>query len=122
MSQAKSGPEAGHTVAEVSQYLAEVIGRGLASPVALPRAEEVTEVTERLRGFLVRLVSEAEEHIGGMDRGTPQWYLAQTAVDAARRELGAGPGPGLRSAVLHMQNLGRACHHLRGVLLEGTNT
>ncbi|MFI9239514.1 DUF6415 family natural product biosynthesis protein [Streptomyces sp. NPDC053079] len=104
------------TAAEMSQYLADAIRRALSHPVPLPRHEEVEETTEQLREYLERLLPEAERHISGMVRGTTAWYLAQSTVDTARHELTAGPGSGLRSAVLHMQDLGRACHHLRGLL------
>ncbi|MEU5049520.1 DUF6415 family natural product biosynthesis protein [Streptomyces sp. NPDC021096] len=104
------------TATEMSQYLADAIRRALSHPVPLPRHEEVEETTERLRNFLERLLPEAESHISGMVRGTAEWHLAQSTVDVARHELATGPGSGLRSAVLHMQDWGRACHHMRGLL------
>ncbi|MCA6093919.1 DUF6415 family natural product biosynthesis protein [Streptomyces sp. SCA3-4] len=106
------------TAAEMSQYVAEAVRRAIAHPAVLPRHEEVVETTARLRAYLLALLPAAEARVDGMTRGTPEWDHAQSVVGAARRELGRGPGPGLRSAVLHMQDLGRACHLLRGVLPE----
>ncbi|MEU1310327.1 DUF6415 family natural product biosynthesis protein [Streptomyces cinnamoneus] len=110
---------AGHpTAAEMSQYVAEAVRRAISHPAVLPRHEEVVETTARLRAYLGALLPAADAHADGMTRGTPEWHHARSVVDAARRELARGPGAGLRSAVLHMQDLGRACHHLRGALPE----
>ncbi len=106
----------GQTADEMSHYLAEAIRRSISYPAALPRHEEVVETTAQLRQYLTRLLPAAEAHVDNMVRGTPEWHHARALVDAAHRALSGDPGPGLRSAVLHMQAVGRACHHLRGVL------
>ncbi|MBZ4320883.1 hypothetical protein JNW98_16165 [Streptomyces sp. SCA2-4] len=95
------------------QDLTDVIGRALTPTTVLPRAEEVRELTERLREHVTRLVREVEDRAGAMTPATAEWRHATSAVEDARHELGAGPGPGLRSAVAHMQNLGRVCQRLR---------
>ncbi|MEU5125750.1 DUF6415 family natural product biosynthesis protein [Streptomyces mobaraensis] len=95
------------------QDLIDVIGRALMPTAVLPRAEEVRELTERLRDHVTRLAREVEDRTGAMTPSTDERRHATSAVEDARRELGAGPGPGLRSAVAHMQNLARVCQRLR---------
>ncbi|MEV4433992.1 DUF6415 family natural product biosynthesis protein [Streptomyces sp. NPDC049555] len=101
---------------EMAQYLRQAVHRSLSSPAVLPRYEQVAETTARLRDFLTRLLPAARAHADTLPTDTPDWHRTRSVIDAARNELAAGSGPGLKSAVLHMQNVGRACHELRGVL------
>ncbi|MEU3354909.1 DUF6415 family natural product biosynthesis protein [Streptomyces sp. NPDC037389] len=108
--------EAHDTATAMSRYVADAIRRAIAHPAALPRHEEVAETTACLRGFLEELLPVAEAHVGRMPPTTPDGERARSVVGAARRALAEGPGAGLRSAVGHMRDLGRACHELRSAL------
>ncbi|MEU8581443.1 DUF6415 family natural product biosynthesis protein [Streptomyces abikoensis] len=104
------------TATAMSRYVADTIRRSIAHPASLPRHEEVQETTACLRGFLEELLPIAEAHVGRVPPTAPDGEGARAAVGAARRVLGEGPGDGLRSAVAHMRDLGRACHELRSAL------
>ncbi|AZQ71990.1 hypothetical protein EKH77_12905 [Streptomyces luteoverticillatus] len=111
-----SGLKTEDTATAMSRYVADAIRRAIARPAALPRHEDVQETTSCLRGFLEELLPAAEAHAGCMPPTAPDGEGARSVVDAARRVLAEGPGDGLRSAVLHMRDLGRACHELRVAL------
>ncbi|MGA5129395.1 DUF6415 family natural product biosynthesis protein [Streptomyces olivoreticuli] len=113
MGPTRTTPEPVRLTAEMRHDLTRAVGRALAPSAVLPRAEGVEELTVRLRGYAMCLVPEVEDRVGGMEQGTTEWREATSALDDARRALGAGPGAGLRSAVGHMQELGRVCHRLR---------
>jgi Family of unknown function (DUF6415) len=113
MSPGATTPETGRVTAQMRHELTDVIGRALVAHTVLPRAEDVADLTARLRGYVARLVPVVEDGISGLDPGTAEWDQGTSALAEARRVLDAGPGTGLRSAVDHMQDLGRACHRLR---------
>ncbi len=116
-------PEPLRLTAGMRHDLTRAVGRALAPSAVLPRAEDVEELTERLRGYAMCLVPEVEGRVSGMERGTTEWRKATSALADARRALDAGPGTGLRSAVDHMRELGRVCHRLRCHLpLGGVNS
>ncbi|MBT2383154.1 DUF6415 family natural product biosynthesis protein [Streptomyces sp. ISL-11] len=113
MNSAATTPGADRFTAEMRHALTDAVGRALAPSAVLPRAEAVEDLTERLRSFVTRLVPHVEDRARRMDHGTAEWHQARSALSETRRVLGAGPGTGLRSAVGHMQDLGRVCHRLR---------
>ncbi|MEU3877368.1 MULTISPECIES: DUF6415 family natural product biosynthesis protein [Streptomyces] len=103
---------------EMAQYLRQAVHRSLSSPAVLPRYEQVAETTARLRDFLTRLLPTVEVYAAGLATDTPAWHRARSIIEAAHQTLAADSGPGLKSAVLHMQDVGRACHELQGILPE----
>ncbi|MFF4222756.1 DUF6415 family natural product biosynthesis protein [Streptomyces abikoensis] len=111
-----SGLKTEDIVTEMSRYVAGAIRRAIAHPTALPRHEDVQETTACLRGFLEELLPVAEAYAGRTPPTAPDGEGTRAVVGAARRVLAEGPGDGLRSAVMHMRDLGRACHELRDAL------
>ncbi|WP_367140696.1 MULTISPECIES: DUF6415 family natural product biosynthesis protein [Streptomyces] len=72
---------------------------------ALPRVQEIREITLALRGHLELMLPEAQEHADQLPPGTTQWYCWEGLITNARTELDEGPGGGLYSAFTHMQTL-----------------
>ncbi|MEV4438101.1 DUF6415 family natural product biosynthesis protein [Streptomyces sp. NPDC049577] len=88
------------------------VRRALVERPVLPRAEEALEITRALRSHLAVLVEAAVARRNQHRRNSGPWYLWETVIDRARRDMYQGPGCGLRSAVTHMQALGRTAEHI----------
>lgn len=89
-----------------------LIQEGLTTTGILPPYERLVELDTRLSTALRKLMRRAQTEADTMDRGTPEWYARQSAIDNARTAVNGGLGPGLRSAALHVANLARCCHAL----------
>ncbi|GHF49501.1 hypothetical protein GCM10010218_33490 [Streptomyces mashuensis] len=79
---------------------------------ALPRSDEVRELTATLVLHLDGLVRDAERCRDQLPRHSTDWCVLEGVIARSRDELGRGPGPGLCSAVLHMRELGLAARRL----------
>lgn len=89
-----------------------LIKEGLDATGILPPYGRLVDLDTQLRAAIRRLSRRAQTEADAMDRGTPEWYSLQTAVDNARQALDESLGPGLRSAALHVSELARRCHAL----------
>ncbi|MFI1184265.1 DUF6415 family natural product biosynthesis protein [Streptomyces sp. NPDC020799] len=87
-------------------------------PQAMPRAEEIREITLTLRGHLELMLTEARERDGQFEPGTTQWYRWTALIERTRAELDIGSGNGLYSAFAHMQALARTTNSLADLLDE----
>ncbi|MGW2190464.1 DUF6415 family natural product biosynthesis protein [Streptomyces sp. NPDC001719] len=93
--------------------------RALAERIqAMPRAEEIHEITRALRGHLELLLTETRERSHQFEPGTTQWYRCAALTEHARTELDTGSGNGLYSAFTHMQALARSTNYLADFLDE----
>ncbi|WP_367141085.1 MULTISPECIES: DUF6415 family natural product biosynthesis protein [Streptomyces] len=86
-------------------------------PVALPRAEEIHELTTTLRGDIEDMLPEACFRVDQLPCDL-RWDSLQNMIRCARAELADSPGVGLYSAFVHMQALGRAAQFLVEYLQE----
>ena len=80
----------------------------------LPPYDRLVELDGQLRAVISARLLAARAAADRLNRGTREWYSLQSAVDDAARALEGGLGIGLRSAALHVAELARCCHVLRG--------
>ncbi|WP_269853638.1 DUF6415 family natural product biosynthesis protein [Streptomyces sp. RPT161] len=90
----------------------------LGDRAAYPRYEEVEELVLCLRGHIMLLIPEVETLACAQPKDDLCRALALAGIAEARRKLRGDTGTGLASAVLHAQQLARACqalllHHKR---------
>ena len=91
-----------------------LIEEGLAATGILPTYERLVELDEQLRAAIEKLLPVAQAKADKLNRGTPEWYARQTAIDEARKALAGNLGAGLRSAAVHVAELARRCYALQG--------
>ncbi|MFI8938292.1 DUF6415 family natural product biosynthesis protein [Streptomyces syringium] len=94
------------------------VRRALQERTALPRAEEVHEITRALRTHLWLMLPAAQAIADGLVRGTGPWHRWRALIDRVRVDLDHDGGSGLCSAVVHMKDLGRTCRFLADCLDE----
>lgn len=88
------------------------VARALLERPVLPRAEEIHELTTTMNGHLAVMADELESRRDLCRRHSRDWYHWNALLDRARTELDGDAGPGLKSATVHMYELGRTCKHL----------
>ncbi|MEU8756196.1 DUF6415 family natural product biosynthesis protein [Streptomyces chartreusis] len=91
-----------------------LIDEGLAATGILPTYERLVELDEQLRAAIDKALPVAQAKADELNRGTPEWYSRQTAIDEARKVLAGNLGAGLRSAAMHVAELARRCYALQG--------
>lgn len=91
-----------------------LIKEGLAAAGILPPYERLVELDEQLRAAINEILPVAQQAADKLNRGTPEWYSRQRAIDEARKALDSDLGIGLRSAALHVAELARHCHAIQG--------
>ncbi|MFC5724691.1 DUF6415 family natural product biosynthesis protein [Streptomyces gamaensis] len=74
------------------------IDRALQPRPALPRHEEIHDITQALRGHLGELAAESENRRDDCTRHTADWHHWNMLYDRAHTDLGHSPGNGLHSA------------------------
>lgn len=79
----------------------------LAPDDPLPRPDDLTALTQQLRGHLCVFISMVESHAEGLPAGHKMRVVAERAVENARVRADASPGPGLVSANNHALSLAR---------------
>jgi hypothetical protein len=102
------------TGTEPAADVGALIDEGLAAPGILPTYERLVELDQLLRAAIVKMLPVAQTAADELNRGTPEWYSRQTAIDEARKVLAGNLGAGLRSAALHVAELARRCYALQG--------
>ena len=91
-----------------------LIDEALKAAGILPPYDRLVELDEQLRTVMAERLRVAEDVAAGMNRGTPEWWSCQSAIDAANAALRGDLGIGLRSAALHVSELARCCYALQG--------
>ncbi|GAA0464651.1 DUF6415 family natural product biosynthesis protein [Streptomyces stramineus] len=94
------------------------VTRALLERPVLPRAEEVRALTVDLRAHLAVMADETEARRDACARSTGDWHQWNALLNRARTDMQSDAGPGLKSAVMHMYELGRTCSHLVDKLAE----
>lgn len=88
------------------------IAAALRSTIVLPPYDEVLRLIDTLRGHLVPLIEQAEEHVQKHRPGEVAWYREHAQIDNAQFQLRAEPGDGLVSAARRLQTLARSVQQL----------
>ncbi|MEV8476192.1 DUF6415 family natural product biosynthesis protein [Streptomyces sp. NPDC051173] len=106
----------GDTAPLDTQRIRATIARALMERPVLPRPEEVQEITGTLHRDVKVLAKEVEERRDEHRWHSTGWYEWHAVLGRAHEDLRRGPGAGLRSAVMHMQELGRTAEHILNCL------
>ncbi|MFI6285529.1 DUF6415 family natural product biosynthesis protein [Streptomyces sp. NPDC051018] len=85
-----------------------------------PTAEELQDLTMRLRGYLMILIPEAERATAGLGWGDVPRACALAGVGEARRVLSSGARPGYPASIAHAQRIARSvsalCDHIENLI------
>ncbi|MFC5145593.1 DUF6415 family natural product biosynthesis protein [Streptomyces aureoversilis] len=124
-------PRTAHTPGEITLAPSEPspvsIGQALREATAmetwLPAPSRLSEVTERLLGYIRETVPAVEAAAGRRPVECPVRRSAFVAVQEARHRAGGGPGDGYASAISFARGLGKAAgdlmHQQRRLQREG---
>ncbi|MFI6288932.1 DUF6415 family natural product biosynthesis protein [Streptomyces sp. NPDC051018] len=90
--------------------------RLLSEHAELPIAEELEDLTLRLRGHLMILIPEVERATAGLPLGDIPRACALAGVGEAKRVLASVARPGYTASIPHAQRIARSasalCHHI----------
>ncbi|MGW7007088.1 DUF6415 family natural product biosynthesis protein [Streptomyces sp. NPDC054933] len=92
--------------------IAETVETVLGERGAYPRYEEIEELVLCLRGHIMLLIPEVETLACAQPKDDLVRSLALAGIAEARRKLRGDTGTGLASAVIHAEQLARACRAL----------
>lgn len=85
-----------------------LVTEALSATGALPVESRVTELDEQLRAEINRLIPIVQDKVDALNRGTREWYGAQSSIDWARDAvLVKLPEGGRLAGALHIGELAR---------------